>query len=141
MREQLFRLRPWERHSLVLAVLGAVYVLIGSTYMIVEQSPIRQSSLQLQTAILPMAGWGAVWVIVGLLGVLSSRWPPASETWGYTAMSALAALWGSFYCFGVLLGGPPQALTGGLVWAMVAFLWWAIAGLKNPDRVRERHGD
>lgn len=48
-------------------------------------------------------------------------------------MSGLAALWGSFYLAGVLVLDGRSSLTAALVWYMVAFLWWAISGLKNPD--------
>lgn len=129
----LFALRPWKRHSLVLAVLGTVYVLIGLTYILTEPAPARMSTLRVALTWIPLAGWGVVWILVGLLAILSSRWPPASETWGYIAMSSLAALWASFFAASVALGGGTQALTGALVWYMVAFLWWAISGLKNPD--------
>lgn len=139
-------LRPWKRHSLVLAVAGTAYIGIGVTYMLATPRTDRVNSLQLAINIAPMDVWGTIWAFVGLLGVLSSRWPPASETWGYTLMSSLAALWGAFYLGGVALGAPKQSLSGALVWSLVAFLWWAVAGLKNPDRVHHcphggHHGD
>lgn len=132
---RLFALRPWERHSLVLAVLGAVYVLIGWTHILAPATPSREASLFLAERLMPLTAWGIVWIFVGCLGIVSSRWPPASETWGYTTMSALAALWGSFYLLGViLLDAPGQSFSGALGWYMVAFLWWAISGLHNPER-------
>lgn len=133
LRPLVFALRPWRRHGLVLAVLGAVYILIGLSYVLTDLSPMRQSSLRVALALMSLEGWGVVWIIAGLLAILSSRWPPASETWGYTLMSGLAALWGSFYATAIGLGASVQAVTGALVWFMVAFLWWAISGLKNPD--------
>lgn len=126
-------LRPWRRHSLVLAVLGTVYILIGWTYILAPGGSVRERSLQLAVNLLPFDGWGVVWIITGCLGILSSRWPPASETWGYTAMSGLAALWGSFFLGGVILGAAASGLSGALAWYMVAFLWWAISGLQNPE--------
>lgn len=128
-------LRPWQRHSLVLAVAGAAYIGIGASYALAAPRPARASSLELALNIMPLDGWGVVWVMVGLLGVLSSRWPPASETWGYSAMSCLAALWGGFYLGAIVVGATAQAFTGAVVWFLVAFLWWAISGLSNPDQV------
>lgn len=128
-------LRPWQRHSLVLAVLGTVYIGVGWAYVLTDPVPTRRDSLQLALNLMPLSAWGVVWIFVGCLGILSSRWPPASETWGYTTMSGLAALWGSFYLSGVILGASMQSLSGALVWYMVAFLWWAISGLENPRRV------
>lgn len=125
-------LRPWKRHSLVLAVAGTVYVLVGISYMVSDPTPSRQSSLQLAISWMPLPAWGGVWILVGLLAILSSRWPPASETWGYTTMTGLAAGWSAFYLVGIALGAPMQGISGVLVWGLVAFMWWAISGLVNP---------
>lgn len=126
-------LRPWRRHSLVLSVAGAVYVAIGFTYAIAEPVPSRVSALEVPLNLMPLRGWGIVWVIVGLLAMLSARWPPASEKWGYSALSGLAAWWAASYLAGVLLGAQNQSTSGALVWGLVAFLWWGISGLDNPD--------
>lgn len=125
------QLRPWKRHSLVLMVLGIIYVLVGLSYVVQPPSGYTHRVTIAATLIMPLRGWGAVWIGAGLLSVLSSRWPPASETWGYTALSFLAALWASFYFWGLLFmdGG---SIPGALAWTSVAFLWWAISGLHNP---------
>lgn len=134
-------LRPWKRHSLVLAVLGTVYLLLGLNEMIFKQPASRYDTLQVAVKLAswfpgaethPLAGWGVLFALVGLLAILSSRWPPASETWGYTALSSLSALWGTFYVWGVMAGAPFGTIAGFLVWSGLAFLWWAISGLVNP---------
>lgn len=131
-------LRPWRRHSLVLTLGGLIYAGIGWVYVITGTNPARIESLELALNLMPMPGWGLCFITAGTLGILSSRWPPASEKWGYTAMSALASLWGSFYVLGPLFfDGPASGLAGGLVWHLIAFMWWAISGLDNPhDRVQ-----
>lgn len=138
---ETYHLRPFKRHSLVLLVLGLVYICIGGSMELFDQKVAgRSASLHLALAIMPLGGWGIVWIVVGLLGVLSSRWPPsgpfqphAAETWGYTLLSALSAWWACVYVWGVLVyGAPPATISGALVWGGVAFLWWAISGLQNP---------
>lgn len=127
-------LRPWKRHSFVLLVAGAVYVGLGLTYFITEPSSTRAASLEVAVSIAPLSAWGIAWIGAGILALISSRWPPASETWGYSALSGLAAWWASCYAVGVVVGeAPAQSASGAFVWALVAFLWWAIAGLWNPD--------
>jgi uncharacterized membrane protein len=125
-------LRAWQRHSLVLAVAGTVYILVGISYIVSKPTESRQESLQLAISWMPLPVWGGVWIFVGCLAILSSRWPPASETWGYTTMTALAAAWSTFYVFGIVFGAPAQGFSGVLVWALIAFMWWAISGLVNP---------
>ena len=133
-------LRPWRRHSLVVLVAGCVYIGIGITYFFAAPAESRQVSLALALWLMPLKGWGIAWALVGVLAVISSRWPPASETWGYSALAGLSSLWSAFYALGVLAGlipgldgAPWQSLSGAFVWALVAFLWWAIAGLWSPD--------
>jgi hypothetical protein len=131
---ELLQLRPWQRHSLVLAVAGFVHLVISTVYIAVPRSPASEASMVFAVSIAPIPAWGLLFWVVGLLGLASTRWPPSSKTWGYTALSALGAFWGSQYLAGVLfLDAPAQALSGSFIWLLVAFLWWAIAGLMNPD--------
>lgn len=129
------RLRPWQRHSQVLAVAGSVYLGIGTAFMVVPRSPERAAALEILLGILPLQAWGMLWAAVGLLALVSTRWPPASKTWGYTALTGVATIWSSAYLLGVLLLGTPVSggLLGSLVYGLVAYLWYAIAGLANPD--------
>ena len=128
----LLGLRPWRRHSLVLAVGGGVYFLVGLAYLVVPMSESRAQGLKLPLALADMEVWGVIWMLFGALAFASTRWPPASETWGYTAMSSLSSLWACFYVFGEPRGA--NAL-GVLVWALFSFLWWAVSGLRNPEEL------
>lgn len=132
-------LRPWRRHSLVLFLSGSIFVGVGLVYMLTENTSTRASALELALRWLPMPAWGAFFVVVGLMAIASTRWPPASEKWGYTVLTTYAALWASFFVLGVLLlGAPASGIAGGCIWALLAFLWWAISGLDNPhDRVKD----
>lgn len=132
-------LRPWRRHSLVLFLSGSICIGIGLIYAITESTPTRTAALELALRWLPMQAWGTVFVAVGLTAIAGTRWPPASEKWSYTVLSAFAALWGSCFVLGVLLlGAPTSGLAGGGIWWLLAFLWWAISGLDNPhDRVKD----
>jgi hypothetical protein len=133
--KRLLHLRPWKRHSFVLAVAGIVYICYGVALLAVATDPARTIGLAVATQVMSIRGWGVVWICVGTLAFLSSRWPPQSETWGYAAMSGLAAWWSACYGLAVLVvdEAPNSGVTAMLVWAMVAFLWWAISGLANPD--------
>ena len=134
MTERWIGLRPWQRHSQVLAVAGFVYLVFGVLLMTIPRTPAQRSSMRLALELLPMKVWAVPWIIVGLLALASTRWPPQSKTWGYTALSALAGAWASIYLLGVVfLGAPISTLSGTLVWGLVGFMWWAISGLMNPD--------
>lgn len=127
-------IREFKRHSLVLLVAGTVYILIGVSYIATDLSPPRANALDIALRWLTIDQWGAVFIMSGLLAILSSRWPPFSETWGYTVLTGLSSGWAAFYVVGVLFADAAATnLTASLSWGVIAFLWWAISGLVNPE--------
>lgn len=143
-RARWFALRPWRRHSLVLLVAGITYGLVGVAYAFTPSNPTRETALTLPLSLTggSLVPWGLLFAAVGALAILSARWPPASETWGYTALTGLSALWACSYIAGmainyfvedVALSKVLNSSTGFLLWAVLGFLWWAISGLRNPD--------
>lgn len=131
------RLRPWKRHSLVVGMGGLVYLAYGIFFTLLPLTADRREALGLAFAFhIPADFWGAVWVGVGCLALASTRWPEQSETWGYTCLAGLSALWASFYALSMaFLNAPLTGIAGSLVWTLVAVMWWGISGLRNPDEI------
>jgi hypothetical protein len=126
-------IRPWRRHSLVLFVGGSIYLIIGWALIAAELTASNRISLQLILAIAPIWVWGIVFIIAGTMAIISSRWPPISETWGYTVLTGLSSGWAGVYLVPVILGESPTTnLRGTMSWGLLAFMWWAISGLTNP---------
>jgi hypothetical protein len=49
-------------------------------------------------------------------------------------MTGVAVLWGMGYLVGVVFDGAPKfGLVGALVYGLLGYMWYAIAGLRNPD--------
>jgi hypothetical protein len=128
-------LRPWKRHSTILMVVGILFVLVGFQYIVSTPSRMREISLAVVLQIAPIEFWGGVFVFAGLLSMLSARWPPLTETWGYMVLTGLSAGWSATYLMGILFfGSPATNSTQVFLWGCLAFMWWAISGLLNPDR-------
>jgi hypothetical protein len=129
------QLRPWQEHSLVVTLAGSIYLAYG-VFTFLHQTGERADQLR---AVIDLTGghfwpWAALWVTVGALAIVSSRWPVWSKLWGYAVMQCLATLWALAYFTGVLfLGVPSAGLGGGIVWGIVVVLWYAIARLANPS--------
>lgn len=133
MIKSLTGVRPWKRHSLVLIVAGLVYIGIGISYILAEPTEARAQALHLAFFWLSADGWGVVFIFAGILAAISSRWPPISETWGYTVLTGLSAAWAGFYLMGIVIDESPLVnLSAVLSWGLIAFMWWAISGLVNP---------
>lgn len=129
-------LRPWNRHGKILIVAGFIYMLVGVSYLISKRSEGRTNSLQVLLNIAPIQFWGSVFIFAGLLAMISSRWPPFAETWGYVVLTSLSVGWGSAYLMGILFAGAPATnINGFFLWGLLGFLWWGISGLLNPEKV------
>ena len=114
-------------------VAGLAYVGIGISYMVAEPTTSRSMALAVAFAWWDIQLWGCIFILTGLLSILSSRWPPISKTWGYMVMTGLSTAWSMFYLTGILfMGSPWTNISGFLTWGLIGFLWWAISGLRNP---------
>jgi hypothetical protein len=135
IKRRYWGLRPWKRHSTILMVAGIIYTLIGFAYFSASPNKTRDSTLVVVLQIAPIQFWGGVFCLAGLLTLVSSRWPPFAETWGYMVLTGLSAGWAATYLMGTLFfHAPIVGVTGGLLWSLLAFMWWAISGLLNPDK-------
>lgn len=126
-------IRPWERHSLVLTVAGLMYMAIGGSFFNTEVTPSNKKALSVALHWWGMEVWGVIFILAGVLAIISSRWPPISATWGYGVLTGLSSGWAAFYGVGVFFGfSPVSNLRGALVWGLLGFAWWVISGLSNP---------
>lgn len=126
---------PWTKHAQVLSIAGLAYMGIGITYITSTPSPSREAALRLALHWFPIQGWGAIFCAVGLLTLISSRWPPVTKRWGYVLLTGISAGWSATYAAGVIFdGSPPQNLSGFFLWGNFAFLWWIISGLTEHTK-------
>lgn len=126
--------RPFKRHDLILFVAGLIYVGTGVAYILAKPNPGRFAALEVVLRIAPLSVWGILFISAGALSMLSSRWPPASEAWGYVVLTAISAGWSAAYASGIVFANSPLSnVNGALVWGLVSFLWWAVSGLRNPE--------
>lgn len=134
LKRRYLAVRPWTRHSLVLLVGGIIYIFVGLSKIINGIPDERESVLVFATDILSIESWGRVFVILGFFAILTCRWPSFTTAWGYSALTGFSAAWAAFHIEGILfLKNPSGALSSALLWAFVAFMWWAISGLQDPD--------
>lgn len=128
-------LRSWKRHSTILVVVGFLYVLIGLGYAFSPPTEGRTNSLKVLLQVAPIQFWGSLFMLAGLLAMLSAKWPPFAESWGYMVLTGTSSGWAATYLLGWgFFGSPTGNLGQALLWGILAFVWWAISGLPNPER-------
>lgn len=137
-KRRFIGIRPWTRHSLVLLIAGLVYIVIGVVYYRSPDGSPTWQALVTAREWLTLDHWSFIWMFVGVLSMISSKWPPVAEKWGYMALTGLAAAWGAFYILGVMFGPSTLGTAAiGLVWWLVGFMWWAISGLVSPEEIKK----
>lgn len=134
--------KGWKRHDVILCVGGLLYALVGVYYMKTSAAASRGISLEILLRIAPMSFWGGCFVAAGVVGIISSRWPPFAETWGYVVFTSISAGWAGAYLTGMVFGDAPATnWISTFVWGLFAFLWWAVSGLLNPDKTAVANGE
>lgn len=129
-------LKPWDRHGLILTVVGVVYIFIGILLATSETGNLNKSTVN----ILP-DDWGYFgFTLVGAIVVISSRWPSKPRTFGYALLTGWTAATAGLYMLSGIIDELSGLVAQGFVWSMVAFLWWAISGLTCPPIERGRNG-
>lgn len=133
--------KPWDRHGLILVTAGVSYILVGIAFLLSEETETRRKNLQYAIDIMPYKCWCMVFIVVGVIAIISSRWPSTPRTLGYSILTGWTAAQAAVY----ILGGLSDPLNlsyvaTGFVWCLVGFLWWAIGGLICPPTERGSRG-
>lgn len=128
--------RPWSRHSLILITAGLVYIGAGVARLRTSGDVSEEHSLYYADQLLNLPYWGFLFIAVGIFAIVSARWPFHPKNLGYAALTGCSAGWASFYIIGFSTTPAGYAGLGvGLMWALVAFMWWGISGLVSPSEV------
>ena len=136
---EFIRLRPIERHSLILLTAGLMYIAMGISLIAIEPTHQPRTSLYYAFRMLPHEIWGIFFMLIGGTAILSGRWPTFSITWGYIVLTGFSGGWAAIYCLGALYAaGKSTAAIGALSWILITFLWWALSGLINPPHRPKR---
>lgn len=132
-------IRSWQRHSTVLLISGLVYIFMGVNSFRVELNEKELEQLAIALQIMPINLWALTFIFVGLLAIVSSLWPIFSNTWGYAVLTGYSSAWSAIYWLQAIVHPLPgrENISAGFVWALIAFMWWAISGLVNPDHFHD----
>lgn len=127
-------LRDFTPKSLVLVLLGAIFILIGLNATTSPWRPEQREVLFMLAQLAPRDFWGGAMIVAGSCSVLSSLWPTWNDSWGFAALSALSMWWACAYLAGVIAVGGTSAVAGMLTWLAFCVLLWAISRLQDPVR-------
>lgn len=128
----------WTRHSLVLTGAGLIYIGIGIAFILAPGYVGKDPSLKSALRLLTIDEWGYLYILVGFLATCSAMFPLGKKAWGYMILTALSSAWAWLYTMSVIFGHAPMiTLLSGLIWLLLAFIWWAVSGLLSPEHVEK----
>lgn len=127
--------KPWSRHGVILVVAGITHMVIGTVYVFHIPSESLSEALYFALHLMSLDWWGIGFILIGIVAFISSRWPNVPRPWGYTVLTGWSAAWSAFYFAGATLTDAKVVYFGTAgVWALLAFLWWAVSGLVSPPK-------
>jgi len=119
-----------------LLVVGFLFILAGVQYLLTKTTENRERALRVVLQLAPIQFWAGVFIFAGVLAIISTKWPPLAETWGYMVLTGLSSGWSATYLTGVIFFHAPVTNIGqSIIWGSLGFTWWAISGFPNPERV------
>lgn len=134
MRPHWWQLRRFTPKSLVLVMLGGIFMLLGLNALSHPWTPQQAEALVMLTTLAPRWVWAVLSIVAGLASVLSSMWPTWNDSWGFVALAGMSAWWACAYAAGVLISGSAAAISNALIWAGFCAMLWAISRLDDPYR-------
>jgi hypothetical protein len=86
--------------------------------------------------VMPLDGWGWLWVITGLVAVAAAFAPQGLDWAGFLALPVIVLPWTGAYIAAWLMGDYPRGWVAAAVWALIAVPVIVVAGWREPPQVK-----
>lgn len=133
--ETYWVMRRAGRRTVVIG-LGGVAIFTGFNLILAEQSTSRLNAMYAFLQLAPIAAWGGLWLVAGVVAIAGAFVPRTNDRWGLDALAFTYGLWASEYLL-VGLTYSRQALTGAALYAVILAIVFTIANMRrvNPPKV------
>jgi hypothetical protein len=126
--------RTLGRRGVILLCYGAVWALYG--YAQVASPPPDRRGLQPLIELAPLAAWGWLWMVAGVLAMVSA-WLPTGRDWAaFPALQLVVLPWMGCYLVTWLMGDYPRGWIAAAVWGLISVPVWVVAGWPEPPRMK-----
>jgi hypothetical protein len=99
---------------------AGVYLIVGASFWLIPNAGTRQASLRWLTEVMPLEPFAALWIVAGLLGIVSAFMCRPRDWFGFAALVFAPAMWGALYLIGALVGTPQAFLSAAVYWLFAA---------------------
>ncbi|MCZ4506950.1 hypothetical protein O3Q52_01740 [Streptomyces sp. ActVer] len=126
--------RQLGRRGAILLSYGTVWALYGYAQVVSPQPD--QRGLEPLLELWSLHVWGWLWVITGLVAVVSA-WLPQGFDWpGFLALPLIVLPWMVSYLATWLAGDFPRGWVAAVVWGVIAVPVLVVAGWREPPGVK-----
>jgi len=120
------------RRGAILLCYGIVWAIIGYGQITSPAPDLRGLRLLLQ--MMSLDAWGWLWVISGLIAIVSA-WLPQGKDWpGFLALPLMVLPWAVSYLLAWIIGDFPRGWVATVVWGAIAAPVLVVAGWREPPR-------
>lgn len=124
--------RALGRRGAILLCYGIVWSIIGYGQITSPAPDLRGLRLLLQ--MMSLDAWGWLWVISGLIAIVSA-WLPQGKDWpGFLALPLMVLPWAVSYLLSWIIGDFPRGWVATVVWGAIAAPVLVVAGWREPPR-------
>jgi len=127
-------MRMLGRRGAILLSYGTVWALVGYAQLVTPQP--QQPGLHLALDLLPLQVWGWLWIVAGLIALVTAWLPQGADWAGFLALPLIVLPWWLSYLTAWLQGDFPRGWVAAVVWAAIAFPVLVVAGWREPARVK-----
>ena len=125
--------RQLGRRGAILLCYGIVWSLIGYGQIAFPQPDLRGLTLLLY--VMPLWGWGCLWVASGLTAIVFAFLPQGPDTPGFVALFIIVIPWvGSYLAAWWPLGMFDRGWIAAVVWSAIAAPLCVVVGWGEPAR-------
>lgn len=124
--------RALGRRGAILLSYGVVWAIVGYGQITSPAPDLRGLRLLLQ--MMSLDAWGWIWVVSGLVAIVSA-WLPQGRDWpGFLALPLMVLPWMVSYFLAWVLGDFPRGWVATVVWGAIAAPVLVAAGWAEPAR-------
>ena len=120
------------RRGAILLSYGTVWALYGYGQLI--SPPAAQPGLTLALQMLSITVWAWLWIVTGVLAVVSAFVPQGVDWFGFVALVLIVLPWMTSYLASWALGDFPRGWVAAAVWGVIAVPVIVVAGWREPLR-------
>lgn len=114
------RSTPTTRRGAILLLDSIIFLVIGIAYLVLSFPHIATLPYVFAVHLMPFPGWGAGFVVVGLIGILSAFSPTPYASIGFSVLSGWITLWASLGAMSAIFDGQPRGWLTALIFGVFA---------------------